>query len=168
MALPFENEQFDASTMALVLFFVPDPEKGLSEMIRVTKKDGMVSAYVWDILGGGFPAEPIQAGLRSMNYEYALPPSVDISKMNNLKGLWEAAGLKAIETKIIKVDRKFNDFEEFWEITSNSASIKSVVADMEKEELTELKTDVQEQLPVIADGSVQYSSWANAIQGIVA
>jgi ubiquinone/menaquinone biosynthesis C-methylase UbiE len=168
MALPFENEQFDASTMALVLFFVPDPEKGLSEMIRVTKKDGMVSAYVWDILGGGFPAEPIQAGLRSMNYKYALPPSVDISKMNNLKGLWEAAGLKAIETKIIKVDRKFNDFEEFWEITSNSASIKSVVADMEKEELTELKTDVQEQLPVIADGSVQYSSWANAIQGIVA
>lgn len=168
MALPFENEQFDASTMALVLFFVPDPEKGLSEMIRVTKKDGMVSAYVWDILGGGFPAEPIQAGLRSMNYEYALPPSVDISKMNNLKGLWEAAGLKAIETRIIKVDRKFNDFEEFWEITSNSASIKSVVADMNKEELTKLKTDVKEQLPVIADGAVQYSSWANAIQGIVA
>ena len=103
-----------------------------------------------------------------MNYEYALPPSVDISKMNNLKGLWEAAGLKAIETKIIKVDRKFNDFEEFWEITSNSASIKSVLSDMNNEELTELKAGVRQQLPVSVDGSIQYSSWANAIQGVVA
>ena len=39
---------------------------------------------------------------------------------------------------------------------------------MDTEELTELKTDVRAQLPVISDGSVQYSSWANAIQGVVA
>ena len=167
MALPFENQKFDSSTMALVLFFVPDPAKGLSEMIRVTKKNGTVSAYVWDILGGGFPAEPIQAGLRSMNYKYALPPSVDISLMDNLKECWESAGLQSIQTRVFEVERTFDDFEEFWEVTSNSASIKSVLADMDKQKKSELQNLVKQQLPQSANGAIKYSSWANAIQGVV-
>jgi ubiquinone/menaquinone biosynthesis C-methylase UbiE len=35
MALPFEADRFDAAVMALVLFFVPDPAKGVAEMARV-------------------------------------------------------------------------------------------------------------------------------------
>ena len=167
MELPFENQKFDSSTMALVLFFVPDPAKGLSEMIRVTKKNGTVSAYVWDILGGGFPAEPIQAGLRSMNYKYALPPSVDISVMENLKECWESAGLQSIQTRVFEVERTFDDFEEFWEVTSNSASIKSVLADIDKQKKSELQNLVKQQLPQSANGAIKYSSWANAIQGVV-
>ena len=31
MALPFKNHRFDAAVMALVIFFVPDPAKGVSE-----------------------------------------------------------------------------------------------------------------------------------------
>ena len=34
MALPFETDRFDAAVMALVLFFVPDPAKGVAEMAR--------------------------------------------------------------------------------------------------------------------------------------
>ena len=61
-----------------------------------------------------------------MNYKYALPPSVDISIMDNLKECWDSAGLQSIQTQVFEVDRTFDDFEEFWEVTSNSASIKSV------------------------------------------
>jgi len=167
MEIPLKNKQFDAATMALVLFFVPDPAKGLSEMIRVTKKNGIVAAYVWDMLGGGFPAEPIQAGLRHMNSNYALPPSVNISKMDNLRQLWEENGLLSIQTKTIKVERTFKSFDEFWEITSNSASIKTVLSDMEEEKLIELKQFVKSHFPEPSDGSIRYSSWANAIQGTV-
>src|SRR6202040_2237372 len=35
MALPFPNDSFDAAVMALVLFFVPEPAKGVAEMVRV-------------------------------------------------------------------------------------------------------------------------------------
>ena len=35
MALPFPENSFDAAIMALVIFFVPDPEKGVAEMVRV-------------------------------------------------------------------------------------------------------------------------------------
>ena len=58
MALPFENEQFDASTMALVLFFVRDPEKGLSEMMRVTKKMEQSQLTFGIFLEGAFQQSP--------------------------------------------------------------------------------------------------------------
>ena len=55
MDLPFDSNRFDVSTMALVIFFVPEPEKGLEEMKRVVRSGGLVSAYAWDIFDGGFP-----------------------------------------------------------------------------------------------------------------
>jgi SAM-dependent methyltransferase len=37
MALPYADAAFDAAVMALVIFFVPDPAKGVAEMARVVK-----------------------------------------------------------------------------------------------------------------------------------
>ena len=51
MALPFADSSFDAAVMALVLVFVPDPAKGVSEMVRVVVPGGEVVTYMWDMLG---------------------------------------------------------------------------------------------------------------------
>src|SRR5580765_873099 len=48
MSLPFDNDRFDVAVMALVIFFVPDPAKGVAEMMRVVRTGGLVTAYVWD------------------------------------------------------------------------------------------------------------------------
>ena len=56
---PFADSSFDAAVMALVLVFVPDPAKGVSEMVRVVGPGGAVVTYMWDMLGGGFPLDPI-------------------------------------------------------------------------------------------------------------
>ena len=53
MALPFPADRFDAAVMALVLVFVPDPAKGIAEMVRVVSPGGTVATYMWDMLGGG-------------------------------------------------------------------------------------------------------------------
>ena len=50
-ALPFEDVRFDACVSGLVLNFVPEPERGVSEMARVTRGGGTVAAYVWDYAG---------------------------------------------------------------------------------------------------------------------
>ena len=50
-ALPFEDARFDAAVSGLVLNFVPEPERGVSEMARVTRGGGTVAAYVWDYAG---------------------------------------------------------------------------------------------------------------------
>jgi ubiquinone/menaquinone biosynthesis C-methylase UbiE len=78
MALPFPADTFDAAIMALVIFFVPDPAKGVAEMTRLVRPGGMVAAYAWDILGGGFTLEPLRIELRAMGIKPVDPPSVEI------------------------------------------------------------------------------------------
>jgi ubiquinone/menaquinone biosynthesis C-methylase UbiE len=51
MKLPFEDAAFDVATMALVLFFVPEPAQGVAEMARVLKPGGTAAAYAWDMFG---------------------------------------------------------------------------------------------------------------------
>ena len=77
MALPFDANRFDAAVMALVIFFVPDPVKGVAEMARVVCPGGTVAAYAWDIENGGFPFQPIQSELRALGFTQPLPPSVE-------------------------------------------------------------------------------------------
>src|SRR5438270_9070778 len=100
MALPFDSARFDAAVMALVIFFVPDPAKGVAEMARVVRPGGLVAAYGWDLLGGGFPLESIRAELRAMGIDPPLPPSAGASRTDALRELWAAAGLEAIETRL--------------------------------------------------------------------
>ena len=95
MALPFSEDRFDAAVMALVLFFVPDPAKSVVEMMRVVCPGGTVANYVWDMLGGGVPLEPIQVEMRAMGVTPLLPPRSDASRMEALRDLWAGAGLEA-------------------------------------------------------------------------
>jgi ubiquinone/menaquinone biosynthesis C-methylase UbiE len=66
MALPFADGSFDAAVMALVLVFVSDPAKGVSEMVRVVRPGGAVATYMWDMLGGGFPLDLIILEMQAM------------------------------------------------------------------------------------------------------
>ena len=51
LALPEQSR--DSVVSALVLNFIPDKEKALKEMIRVSRPGGTVAFYVWDYPGGG-------------------------------------------------------------------------------------------------------------------
>ena len=84
MALPFPDNRFDAATMALVIFFVPEPAKGVAEMVRVIRPGGIVAAYAWDMLGGGFPMEPILSEVRALGQKTLGPPSPEASRMESL------------------------------------------------------------------------------------
>ncbi len=167
MSLPFSDRRFDAATMALVIFFVPDPAKGVAEMVRVICPGGMVATYAWDMLGGGFPLDPIQAEMRAMGLNPVLPPSSYASRMEALRSLWTDAGLDAIETREITVSRTFSDFDEFWTVGLLAASIRPMIAAMASNEVERLKTRVQARLPADATGRITYSARANAIKGRV-
>ena len=49
--LPFADATFDAALAQLVVHFMADPVRGLAEMARVTRADGVVAACVWDHAG---------------------------------------------------------------------------------------------------------------------
>ena len=47
-SLPFETNSFDAVVCRLGVMFFPDPLAGLREMLRVAKREGVLSLAVWD------------------------------------------------------------------------------------------------------------------------
>ena len=165
MALPFSDNEFDAAVMALVIFFVPDPAKGITEMARVVRPGGTVAAYAWDIHGGGFPFAPIQAELRASGIETPRPPSLDASRLEAMHELWQVAGIEAIETRDITVRRSFADFDEFWHASTRTGSVRPALAAMPPGEVERFRQRLRGRLPTDDQGRISYTSRANAIKG---
>jgi SAM-dependent methyltransferase len=138
MALPFATGSFDAAVMALVLVFVPDPRKGVDEMARVVRPDGTVATYMWDMLGGGFPLDPIILEMHGMGLAPPRPPQMGASRMEALRDLWNAAGLKDVETREITVQRTFANFDDFWMAKLKAPSIGPTIAAMESRDVETL------------------------------
>jgi SAM-dependent methyltransferase len=168
MALPYEANRFDAATMALVLFFVPDPKVGVAEMKRVVRPGGTVAAYAWDILNpGGFPFGPVGEELRNVGLTPPMPPSAEISRFDAMRGLWGDAGLDSVAMREITVERTFADFDEFWAVTTTMGALRAALTEMPAEQAAEVKARVRAKLPTDASGRITYSSRANAIRGRV-
>ncbi len=167
MALPFADGAFDAAVMALVIFFVPEPARGVGEMARVVAPGGTVAAYAWDMEGGGFPLDPVLRELRAMGFAPSPPPNPDASRIDNLQKLWRDAGLTRIETRRIDVTRHFIDFADFWTASTSGSTVKPAIAAMAPDVVAELRTRVRMHLTEQRDGGVSYDAFANAVKGRV-
>ncbi len=153
MALPFPDARFDVAVMALVIFFVPEPAKGVAEMARVVGPRALVATYAWDILGGGFTLEPIWAELRSVGINPVLPPSAPASRIEALRTLWTDGGLTSLETREISVERTFADFDEFWAISQLAPSLRPTIAATSAQDMERLKARVRARLKADAAGA---------------
>ena len=167
MQLPFGSNQFDIATMALALFFVPEPMRGVQEMSRVVRTGGLVTAYVWDMFGGGFPLEPIHAEMRAMDIKHILPISADVSRLENLHDLWVDFGLKSVETSVITVERTFTSFSSFWTVALNSGTLKPVFEKLAKTTKENIRNATMASLKLKDDDPFTLKAHANAIKGIV-
>ncbi len=165
MALPFPSASFDVAVMPLVIFFVPDPAQGVTEMTRVVRPGGMVTAYGWDMKGGGFPYESLRVQMREMGVDAPMPPSPDAASLETLQRLWTNAGLVNVRTSTITVQRTFSDFDDYWTTVFLGPSVGARLAAMAADDLAQLKERVRACLPVDADGRITYSAQANAISG---
>ena len=163
-ALSFADDEFDVAVMALVIFFLPDPAKGVAEMARVARSGGTLATYAWDMFGGGFPLEPFRQEMGTLGIASPLPPSSDASRIDVLQSMWKNAGLRSIETRTIEIQRTFTDFDDLWS-TSLCSSVGPAVAKMKPGDLERLRTQLRERLPVDAAGHITYSARANAIKG---
>ena len=167
MALPFPADEFDVATMALVIPFVPEPIKGVAEMTRVVRPGGMVTTYIWDMLGGGFPLDPIRIEMRAMGLTVVSAPSSEASQIEALHDLWTRAGLDAVGTRDIRVQRTFDDFEDFWTTSLLTPSARPTIVAMAPNDIELLKARVRARLPADATGRITYSARANAVKGRV-
>jgi SAM-dependent methyltransferase len=167
MALPYPDGRFDAAVMALVIFFVPDPAKGVAEMVRVAAPGGIIAAYAWDLAGAGLPAEPVHAAMREMGIAYPLPPSAQASRREALEALWTAAGLDGVETREFAVQRTFADFDEFWAIHIKTPNIRPVLSGLPAQDQERLRERVRARLGAQRPGPITRTARANAVKGRV-
>jgi SAM-dependent methyltransferase len=164
MAIPYADERFDVGVMAHVLFFVPDPRKGAAEMARVTKPDGTVASYTWDVMRGGAPTQPLWEELQALGKEPARPPSSDVSRFEALKTLWAELGIIDVETRELVANRSFANFEDYWLCTVVS-SPSGIAGKLSEAETSELRQRLKARLPASRSGEITIHSWATAIKG---
>jgi hypothetical protein len=153
--------------MPLVIFFVPDPAKGVAEMARVVCPGGLVAAYAWDMVGGGFPYEALHAEMRAMGVQVPVTPSRDASRIDVMRALWTGAGVQAVEMHEITVRRIFPDLDDYWTTVFGGPSVGPSLARMAPEQLALLKTRMRARLTPDATGRVTCTATANAISGRV-
>ena len=167
MAQPFPNDTFDAAVMPLVIFFVSDPATGVAEMARVVCPGGTVSAYAWDMPGGGFPYETLHVEMRGLGISVPVPPSPGASRIDAMHDLWTGRGLDFVETREITVQRTFADFDDYWTTILTGPSVGPRLAAMASEDIAVLNTRMRARLPADANGGITYSARANAVKGRV-
>jgi SAM-dependent methyltransferase len=167
MAIPFPDDAFDAAVMPLVIFFVPEPSRGIAEMARVVRPGGIVAAYAWDMLDGGFPYEPLHAEMREMGIIVPVPPSRDASRIDNMQALWAGAGLDSVETREIALERTFADFDDYWTTVHLAPSVGPKLAAMTHGEHALLESRMRERLQADSTGRITCRARANAAKGRV-
>jgi ubiquinone/menaquinone biosynthesis C-methylase UbiE len=165
MALPFAAASFDAAVMALVIAFVPDPRKGVAELVRVIGPGGIAATYMWDMLGGGFPLDPVLIEMRAMGLSPTRPPRMEASQIETLRELWTSAGLEDVETRQITVQRTFADFDDFWSSCAKAPSVGPALAAMSATDVATLKDRVRMRAPADGAGRIVRSARANAVKG---
>jgi SAM-dependent methyltransferase len=147
--LPFADKSFDAVLAQLVVHFMNDPVAGLTEMGRVTRRDGVIAACVWDHGGSQGPLRLFWDAAR------ALDPDVDDeshrpgTRAGHLAELFEAAGLRNVEGTTLSVQLEHASFEAWWEpFTRGVGPAGAYLASLDEERRTELRDRCRRRVPV--------------------
>lgn len=170
VALPYPPASFDVAVMALVLFYLADPARGVAQMARVVAPGGVVCAYNWDLARGGSPLAVLGQAMRRAGVETPTAPSAWVADEAAVARLWAGAGLEDVQTRRITVRREFESFEALWEVLQLGASTAPVLRALSGAKREEIKGHVRDQLGLSpADaGPVTCEAIAIAVKGRVA
>jgi SAM-dependent methyltransferase len=147
-ALPFADDTFDLTMAQLVVHFMRDPAAGLSEMVRVTRLNGVVAACVWDHAGGGGPLSPFWRAVQDLDPDAPDESGLAGAREGQLVALFEGAGLRLVEPATLTVRVGFTAFDDWWEpYTLGVGPAGGYVAGLDPVRREELRAHCAELLP---------------------
>ena len=163
--LPFPDKAFDVVASALVMNFVPDKARAMSEMRRVARPGGLIAACIWNFGAELSPSGPLRRAMRRIGIEAPPVPGTDTSGAAVLADLFKNVGLKGLDTNSFEVVVSFRDFEDFWRSqTPDYAPTTRLINAMSKKDRLTLMEAVRDSHKPLGAG-VGYSAWAIAIRG---
>ena len=146
--LPFPARTFDAALAQLVVHFMADPIRGLSEMARVTRRDGVVAACVWDHAGAHGPLSLFWRTARGLDPDVDDESRLPGVREGDLAELFEAAGLHEIESTVLWVSLEHATFEAWWEpFTKGVGPAGSFFASLSPDRQVELRETCRTMIP---------------------
>ncbi|WP_019170706.1 class I SAM-dependent methyltransferase [Pseudaminobacter salicylatoxidans] len=172
-ALPFEDGAFDRAFALLVLHFVPDPGKAISEMRRVVRPGGMVAAVVWDHLGG-MPGMRMMVDTvaalgepgRQLRSLYCFQPMMQPGEM---KRAFVEQGLADVTETELMIRMDYQNFDDYWApISAGEGPLGKYMATLDSQE--RMLTDAAMRDAYEAgrtDGPRSFANVAWAVKGIV-
>jgi SAM-dependent methyltransferase len=112
----FADATFDRTLSLLVLNFVPDRGTAMKEMMRVTRRGGLVAAAVWDY------GDRMQMLRVFWDEAVALDPAaghldeghMPLCREGELAALWRDRGLHDVEESRLGVTLHFASFDDYW------------------------------------------------------
>jgi len=171
LSLSLDDDAVNISVSGLVLNFIPEPEKALAEMKRVTRKDGTVAVYVWDYAGkmeflNHFwdvvveldpAASPLHEGQRFPD-----------AHADRLVARFTDAGFSRVEAVPLDIVTNFTSFDDYWQpFLGGQGPAPTYVAKLGDADRDHLREMLVQGLPVKADGSISLSARAWATKGVV-
>jgi SAM-dependent methyltransferase len=114
--LRFPGATFDRTLSLLVVNFIPDRAKALSEMARVTRPGGTVAAAVWDYGQGMemlrvFWDEAIALDPAAASRDERHMP---LCRSGELAALWRGHGLQDVKEDALTIETRFSSFDDYW------------------------------------------------------
>lgn len=113
--LPLDDDSVDVALAQLVMHFVPDPQRGVAEMARVTVPGGRVAVCVWDGLGG---MEMLRLFWQAGRDVDATAPdelrTMPFGRPGEFSELLRGAGLVDVAEETITVEAGYQDVDELW------------------------------------------------------
>jgi ubiquinone/menaquinone biosynthesis C-methylase UbiE len=167
-ALPFADDTFDTVLSQLVVNFIDDPERGVREMARVTRRGGIVGSCVWDYREGMKLLRAFWDAAHEVEPERAAV--ADESTMRwcgegELAELWSAAGLESVRFGSLVVRADYADFEDLWSpFPTGIGPAGAFAKSLDEERRGELRDALRRRLGV-GDGPFELSVRAWAVAG---
>jgi ubiquinone/menaquinone biosynthesis C-methylase UbiE len=172
-ALPFRDASFDHALSMLVLHFIPQADRAVREMRRVTRPGGTVAAATWDTRGGLVYYRMIfdTAAMldRNANERRARAYSRSMTRPGDLAYAWRDAGLQDVEEDTLTIRMKFASFADFWTPhEGKDGPVADYVGTLSADAKAELRDAVElAYLDGEPDGARSYAATAWVVKGNV-
>jgi SAM-dependent methyltransferase len=168
--LPFADAAFDRTLSMLVLNFVPDPQRALGEMTRVTRRGGVVAAAVWDY------GEGMEMLRVFWDEAVAFDPSIELrderhmplSRAGELETLWLDHGLTAVVEASLVTPLVFSSFDDFWlPFLGGQGPAGAYASALSEDRRAAFRERLRARLATDATGSLTLEARAWAVRGLV-
>ena len=113
--LPWPDDAFDAALSCLVIAFMRDADRGVSEMARVTLPGGTVAACMWDTAGGGMTMlRHVWEAIAEVDPGARGERGLAGTREGEIADRMRRAGLQDIDAGVLMASADYADFEDFW------------------------------------------------------